>query len=149
NVWDRARIDEGLAVVQRAISLRRAGPYQLQAAIAALHAEAATPAETDWRQIAALYQELMRITPSAVIALNHAVAVAMGEGLEKGLQQIDGLGRSGDLDQYHLFHAARADILRRLGRRGEAAMAYREALRLATNKVEQVYLRDRSAHLEV
>jgi RNA polymerase sigma-70 factor, ECF subfamily len=148
-LWDRARINDGLALVRRALSLRRAGPYQLQAAIVALHAEAETPAETDWRQIAALYQELMRIAPTAVVALNHAVAVAMGEGLEKGLEQIDHLGTSGDLDDYHLFHAARADILRRLGRRSEAATAYREALRLATNKVEQVYLRDRLAQLEI
>ena len=162
-LWDRARIEEGLALVERALSQhpskptpglpgapahRRAGPYQLQAAIAAVHAEAKTPVETDWRQIAALYAELLRIAPSAVIALNYAVAVAMGEGLEKGLDQIDELGTSGDLDRYHLFHAARADILRRLGRRGEAARAYREALKLATNKVEQVYLRERLSNLE-
>jgi RNA polymerase sigma-70 factor (ECF subfamily) len=148
SLWDRTRIDEGMAVIERAISMRRAGPYQLQAAIAALHAEARTPTDTDWRQIAALYEELLRIAPSAVIALNYAVAVAMGEGLEKGLDQIDHLGTSGDLDNYHLFHAARADILRRLGRRGEAASAYREALKLATNKVEQVYLRERLSNLE-
>jgi RNA polymerase sigma-70 factor, ECF subfamily len=147
-LWDRPRIEEGLVLVERALSMRRAGFYQLQAAIAALHAEAKTPAETDWRQIAALYEQLLRMAPSAVIALNYAVAVAMGEGLEKGLNQIDYLGTSGDLDNYHLFHAARADILRRLGRRGEAATAYREALKLASNKVEQVYLRERLNSLE-
>jgi RNA polymerase sigma-70 factor, ECF subfamily len=147
-LWDRERIQEGLGLVEQALRKRRAGPYQLQAAIAALHAEARTPAETDWRQIAALYQELLRIMPSPVVALNHAAAVAMGEGLEQGLEQIDHLGASGDLDHYHLFHAARADILRRLGRRNEAATAYREALRLATNKVEQDYLRGRLSQLE-
>jgi RNA polymerase sigma-70 factor, ECF subfamily len=147
-LWDQDRIREGLALVDQALSMRRAGPYQLQAAIAAVHAEAHSPVETDWKQIAALYWELLRIAPSPVVALNHAAAVAMGESLERGLEQIEDLGASGDLDHYHLFHAARADILRRLGRRGEAATAYREALRLATNKVEQGYLRERLAQLE-
>ena len=148
SLWDRERIHDGVTLVEQALRARRAGPYQLQAAIAALHAEARTPAETDWRQIAALYQELLRITPSPVVALNHAAAVAMGEGLEQGLKLIDALGESGELDDYHLYHAARADILRRLGRREEAVTAYREALRLATNKVEQDYLRGRLAQME-
>ncbi len=147
-LWDRERIKDGLTLVRRALSMRGIGPYQLQAAIAALHAEAGTAEETDWRQIAALYQELLRILPSPVVALNHAVAVAMSQGLEAGLDQIEQVGASGGLKQYHLFHAARADILRRLGRKEEAAAAYREALRLATNKVEQEYLQRRLQQLE-
>jgi RNA polymerase sigma-70 factor (ECF subfamily) len=123
--------------------MRQIGPYQLQAAISAIHAEAATPAQTDWREIAALYRELMRLSPSPVVALNHAVAVAMSEGLGRGLEQIDEIGASGRLEDYHLFHAARADILRRLGRNTESAEAYSAALKLATNKVEQDYLRRR------
>jgi RNA polymerase sigma-70 factor (ECF subfamily) len=115
----------------------------LQAAISAIHAEAATPQETDWHEIAAIYQQLLRLTPSPVVELNHAVAVAMSEGLELGLAQIDQLGACGRLEDYHLFHAARADILRRLGRRTESAEAYASALKLVTNKVEQEYLRDR------
>jgi RNA polymerase sigma-70 factor (ECF subfamily) len=141
--WDQDRIREGLTLVDKALSMRDVGPYQLQAAIAALHAQAESPADTDWRQIAALYQELLRISPSPVVALNHAVAVAMSRNLDEGLAQIDHVGATGALENYHLFHAARADILRRLGRREEAAKAYREALRLATNKVEQEYLQRR------
>jgi RNA polymerase sigma-70 factor (ECF subfamily) len=123
--------------------MQRVGTYQLQAAISAVHAEAATPAQTDWPQIAALYRELMRLLPSPVVALNHAVAVAMSDGLERGLEQINEVGASGRLESYYLFHAARADILRRLGRNTESAEAYEAALKLATNKVEQDYLRER------
>jgi RNA polymerase sigma-70 factor (ECF subfamily) len=115
----------------------------VQAAISAIHAEATTPAQTDWHEITGLYRELMRFLPSPVVALNHAVAVAMSEGLERGLKQIDEVGASGRLEDYHLFHAARADILRRLGRKSESAEAYSAALKLATNKVEQEYLRER------
>jgi RNA polymerase sigma-70 factor, ECF subfamily len=143
SLWDQERIHEGVALLEKALQMRQAGPYQLQAAIAAVHAEAASPAQTDWRQIAALYRELMRLSPSPVVALNHAVAVAMGEGLEQGLRQIDEIGASGILEDYHLFHAARADILRRLGRNDESAQAYAAALKLAGNKVEQEYLRER------
>jgi RNA polymerase sigma-70 factor, ECF subfamily len=146
--WDQARIKEGLELVQRALRMRRAGSYQLQAAIAAVHAEAASADQTDWPQIAALYQELLRISPSPVVALNHAVAVAMSQGLERGLKQIEQVGEAGGLDQYHLYHAARADILRRLERKSEAKRAYEQALRLATNKVEQQYLRGRLRELE-
>ena len=128
--------------------MRDVGPYQLQAAVAALHAEAKSPAETDWAQIAALYQELLLVSPSPVVALNHAVAVAMSAGLEQGLAEIDQIGAAGGLEQYHLYHAARADILRRLGRNAEAAQAYQEALCLATNKVEQSYLRERLRQLQ-
>jgi RNA polymerase sigma-70 factor (ECF subfamily) len=142
-LWHHEQIREGVALLHRALRMHEAGPYQLQAAISAIHAEAATPAETDWHEIAALYIELMQQMPSPIIALNHAVAVALSEGLEHGLAEIDQVGTSGHLENYHLFHAARADILRRLGRNTESAEAYAAALQLATNKVEQEYLRDR------
>jgi len=143
--WDRAEIDEGTRLVEAALRRHRVGPNQLQAAIAAVHANAASSAQTDWKEIAALYAELAAISPSAVVALNHAVAYALAEGLDVGLARIDALGASdlanrGKLLDYHLYHAARADILRRLGRNIEAAAAYREALRLAANEVERAYL---------
>ncbi|HEX3095480.1 MAG TPA: RNA polymerase sigma factor [Candidatus Angelobacter sp.] len=143
SLWDYERIREGVTLLKQALHMRQAGPYQLQAAISAIHAEAATPQETDWHEVAAIYRQLLRLTPSPVVGLNHAVAVAMSEGLELGLAQIDQLGACGRLEDYHLFHAARADILRRLGRRTESAEAYTAALRLATNQVEKDYLRDR------
>jgi RNA polymerase sigma-70 factor (ECF subfamily) len=139
-LWHRDQISEGIALVEKALNQRRHGPYQLQAAIAAVHAEAPTAAATDWQEIAGLYLELLRFMPTPVVMLNHAVAVAMGEGLEKGLDLIEKAGASGELSEYHLFHAARADILRRLRRHDEAAEAYRQALKLTTNKVEQSYL---------
>ncbi len=147
SLWDRERIQEGLGLVKRALALGRVGPYQLQAAIAAVHAEAQIAEQTDWRQIRELYRELARVHPSAVVSLNHAVAVALSEGLERGLQLIDQLGSSGELDSYHLYHAARADILRRLGRSQEATEAYRLALTLTANAVERRYLRRRLAEL--
>jgi RNA polymerase sigma-70 factor (ECF subfamily) len=147
SLWDSERIREGLEKVETALRLGRIGPYQLQAAIAALHAQAHTPQQTDWRQIASLYRELERFNPSPVVALNRAVAVAMGEGLETGLQQIDQLGASGELDGYYLFHAARADLLRRMERPHDAAAAYRRALALTVNAVERRYLRRRLAEL--
>ena len=140
SLWNRSQISEGVQLVEDALHLHAAGPYQLQAAIAALHSEAATPAETDWRQIASLYGELSRRMPTPVVALNHAVAIAMSEGLPRGLELIDGLGASGELDDYYLFHAARADILRRLGDRRNASDAYQRAIALATNQVERNYL---------
>lgn len=139
-LWNRAQIQEGARLIEKALLLRPVGPYQLQAAIVALHAEANRPQDTDWRQIVSLYSELVRLSPSPVIALNHAVALAMSEGLERGLAIIDGLDASGELDGYYLFHAARADILRRMGRNPEAAHAYRRALALVTNPVERRYL---------
>ncbi|MGH7838416.1 MAG: RNA polymerase sigma factor, partial [Candidatus Binataceae bacterium] len=142
-LWNRDHIQESLHLVEKALRLRLVGPYQLQAAIAALHGAAKTPEETDWKQIAALYGELARFEPTCVIALNRAVAVAMSEGFEKGLALIDELGSSGELDGYYLFHAARADILRRLDRRDAAASAYRRALDLAINQVERNYLERR------
>src|SRR5271169_4358749 len=147
SLWDRAQIDEGLGLVELALRKRQVGPYQLQAAIAALHAEAASSAETDWPQIAALYGELARIHPSPVVQLNGAVAIGMSEGPESGLALIDELGTSGELDRYHLFHAARADMLRRLGSFEAAAEAYRRALALMANDVERAYLERRLAAL--
>ena len=149
SLWVAAQIKDGIRLVERALGLHRTGPYQLQAAIAAVHAEARTAAQTDWAQIAALYVELERINPSPVIALNHAAAVAMGESLEKGLALMDELGASGELDRYHLYHAARADILRRLQRRHQALEAYDRAIKLATNKIEADYLRRRAAALQL
>jgi RNA polymerase sigma-70 factor (ECF subfamily) len=145
SLWDQQEIAEGLRLIQQALRLRRTssrvGAYQLQAAIAALHAEARTAAETDWRQIVGVYVELRRINPSPVVALNHAAAVAMSEGFAKGLSLIQAAGASGKLDHYYLFHAARADLLRRLGRTQEARTAYARALQLTTNLVEQKYVR--------
>jgi RNA polymerase sigma-70 factor (ECF subfamily) len=147
SLWNRAQIEEGIALVHRALMRRSPGPYQLQAAIAAVHCEAARPSETDWPQIASLYRELARITPTPVVVLNHAVAVAMSGGadggLEKGLSMIDHLGSDGDLDEYYLFHAARADLLRRLNRYDEARDAYDRALAYVSNGVERNYLQRR------
>jgi RNA polymerase sigma-70 factor (ECF subfamily) len=143
SLWDKERIHEGVDLLNKALRMRRVGIYQLQAAISAVHAEAASPAETDWREISGIYEALMRLAPSPIVALNHAVAIAMSEGLETGLAQIEQVGASGQLEQYHLFHAARADILRRLGRRTESAAAYAAALRLVTNQVEKNYLQER------
>lgn len=143
SLWDSERIREGLEKVETALRMGRLGPYQLQAAIVAVHAEARTPQQTDWRQIAALYRELERLVPSPIVALNRCVAVAMSEGFELGLQQIDELGAGGELDGYYLFHAARADLLRRMEQRPEAAVAYRRALALTANAVERRYLRRR------
>ena len=148
SLWDRDAISEGMILVEKALSLGPAGPYQLQAAIAALHAHANTSEETDWRQIAALYEKLLQLNPSPVIALNHAVAVAMSAGIEDGLKRIDDLGHTGALDQYYLFHAARADLLRRLNRYAEAAAAYERAACLATNGIELDFLKRRLSRME-
>jgi RNA polymerase sigma-70 factor (ECF subfamily) len=139
--WDQSEIREGLALVELALKRGPLGPYQLQAAIAALHAEAKTAKQTDWPQIARLYEKLLEYNSSAVIALNHAVAVAMSGDLAQALARIDRL----DLDHYYLFHSARADILRRMNRPQEAIAAYRKALALATNHVEQEFLATRIA----
>ena len=143
SLWDRSSIAEGLSLVEKALRLGPAGPYQLQAAIAALHAQASTPEQTDWRQIAALYEKLGELHPSPVISLNHAVAIAMSDGIENGLNRIDELGRAETLSRYYLFHAARADLLRRLHRHDEAADAYRRALELADNRIEAAFLERR------
>jgi len=147
SLWDREQIAEGLALVETALRMGRVGPYQLQAAIAALHAEAESSEQTDWPQIAGLYRELARINPSPIVLLNGAVAVAMSEGPRRGLELLDALGASGELDRYHLFHAARADLLRRLGSFEAAADAYRRALALMANGVERAYLERRLAAL--
>jgi RNA polymerase sigma-70 factor, ECF subfamily len=147
-LWDRRQISEGLILVEKALKTGPAGPYQMQAAIAALHAEAATPADTDWPQIAALYDRLLTLNPSPVIALNHAVAVAMSGAIVDGLKRIDELGLSGELAGYYLLHAARADLLRRLNRKTEAAAAYRSALGLVSNGVERNFLVRRLSEME-
>ena len=141
--WDATEIEEGLRLVETALRLGRVDNYQLQAAIAAVHAEAKTADNTDWAQIVALYEELMRINSSAIVALNHAAAVAMSEGFEKGLSLIEQAGVSEKLDHYYLYHAARADLLRRLNRLPEAATAYTRAISLTANRVEQQYVRKR------
>jgi RNA polymerase sigma-70 factor (ECF subfamily) len=145
--WDHDMIDEGLSMLDRAIGLRRPGPYQLQAAIAALHARAPRPEDTDWPQIAALYGRLAEVTPSPVVELNRAVAIAMADGPKRGLKLIEPLAR--DLDDYYLFHSARADLLRRLDRDVEAADAYRRALELATNPSEREFLERRMIEVDV
>ena len=142
-LWDRRAIEEGLQLVDAALRLGHPGPYQVQAAIAAVHSQAATAQETDWKQIAALYARLEGINNSPVVALNHAVAVAMSEGIEQGLAIMDNLGSDPQLGRYYLYHAARADLLRRLGRPSEALRAYQQALALTSNAVEQRYLRRR------
>lgn len=146
-VWDRAEISEGLALVERALRPGRPGPYALQAAIAAVHADAPTPADTDWPQIVGLYRELYRRLPTPVVSLNQAVAVAMAYGAEQGLQLVDSLASRGTLDGYYLLHSTRADLLRRLGRTEQARAAYESALGLATNPVERAFLSRRLEEL--
>ncbi|HLH38890.1 MAG TPA: RNA polymerase sigma factor [Bryobacteraceae bacterium] len=141
SLWDRAAIEEGLALVDRALRLGSAGPYGLQAAIAAVHASAASAKDTDWPQIAALYERLFEVHGSPVVALNRWVAVAMSGQVAEALERIDSLGEA--LGSYHLFHAARADLLRRAARREEAAAAYRLAIGMATNQVEREFLEKR------
>jgi RNA polymerase sigma-70 factor (ECF subfamily) len=141
--WDAAKIAEGVALLEAALRCQRPGPYQLQAAIAACHAEARQAADTDWAQIALLYAELRRFVPSPVVELNRAVAVAMAEGPETGLALVDQLAAAGGLAGYYLLPATRADLLRRLDRRTAAAASYREALTLAPTEPERRYLAKR------
>ena len=138
--WDQAAISEGCAVVERALSMRRPGAYQVQAAIAALHAQAATPEQTDWPQIAALYSVLTTISPSPVVELNRAAAVAMAYGAEYGLALIDRPTVAGALDQYRWLHTTRGELLRRLARWDEAKAAYTRALALSGNTAEQAFV---------
>jgi RNA polymerase sigma-70 factor (ECF subfamily) len=141
--WDRALIAEGQAIVRQCLRRSEPGPYQIQAAIQAVHSDAASAASTDWRQIVALYDQLMALAPSPVVALNRAVAVAEVDGAGAALALVDRL----ELDSSHLFHAIRADLLRRLGRKGEAARAYEAALAKVENAVERVFLERRLAEL--
>ena len=145
--WNRTQIREGVTLLESALQAHQPGPYQIQAAVAALHAQADTSEATDWEQISALYGQLVRITPTPVVALNHAVAVAMARGPAAGLALIDQLGDTGALRTYQPFHAARADLLRRLGRGADASSAYEMALALTTNVVEAAYLRQQLADL--
>jgi RNA polymerase sigma-70 factor, ECF subfamily len=147
SLWNRDQIAEGKGLVERAFSLRRLDPYTLQAAIAAVHAEAANAAATDWAQIARLYDVLVRIEPSPVVELNHAVAVAMRDGPDAGLSLIDGILARGDLADYHLAHAARADLCRRLGRTADARASYEMALSLTRQEPERRFLERRLAQL--
>ena len=144
SLWDPDRIAEGMRVLERARALRRLGAYQLQAAIAAVHSGAPAAADTDWPRIAALYAELGALAPSPVVELNRAVAVAMADGPERGLEIADGIE---GLDGYRLFHATRADLLRRAGRPRDAEPAYRRAIELAENPVERRFLERRLAEL--
>jgi RNA polymerase sigma-70 factor (ECF subfamily) len=147
-LWNREQMAEGIALVEKALESRRFASYTLQAAIAAVHAEAKTAVETDWRQIAALYGRLAHIQPSPVVELNRAVAIAMCDGPEYGLKLIEGLLAGGDLANYHLAHSARADLCRRLGRTSEARSAYETAIALAQQEPERRFLRKRLQELE-
>lgn len=146
-LWNREQIDEGAALVLRALNLRQLGPYTAQAAIAAVHAEAPSAEATDWAEIAGLYDVLLRVNPSPVVELNRAVAIAMRDGAEHGLSLIDAILQRGDLVDYHLSHAARADLLRRLDRHREATAAYTQALALATSEPERRFLERRLAEI--
>jgi len=146
-LWDRAEIEEGARLVERAMRTGRVGPYAVQAAIAALHAEAPSAEATDWVQITGLYDVLMRIEPTPIVELNRAVAVAMRDGAQAGLALMDGILARGELDAYHLAHAARADLLARLGRREEAIAAYDRALALAALEPERRFLARRIGEL--
>jgi RNA polymerase sigma-70 factor (ECF subfamily) len=146
--WDQTRIAEGHALIEQALVMNRPGPYQIQAAIASLHDDAARPADTDWAQIASLYETLLRTSPSPVVELNLAAAVAMRDGPGVGLAMMDGIAASGVLDGYSYFHAARADLLRRLERWSEAADAYQRALELTTNGPERSFLAGRRGEVE-
>ena len=146
--WDRGLIAEGIALVERALTSRRFGPYTIQAAIAAVHAEAPSAAATDWTQIVALYDLLLRVEPSPVIELNRAVAMAMRDGPNAGLAVVDAILARGELADYHLIHATRADLCRRLGNTTEARASYKRALALTKQEPERRFLEQRLAELE-
>jgi RNA polymerase sigma-70 factor (ECF subfamily) len=147
SLWNREQIAEGVALVERALSSRRFGPYTLQAAIAAVHTEASNVAATDWAQIVGLYDVLARVEPSPVVELNRAVAVAMRDGPEAGLALIDAILARGDLNDYHLAHSARADLCRRLGRTAEGRVSYQRALSLTRQEPERRFLEGRLREL--
>ncbi|HEV8427339.1 MAG TPA: RNA polymerase sigma factor [Pyrinomonadaceae bacterium] len=148
SLWNREQIAEGVALLEKALKSQRFGPYTLQAAIAAVHAEAESVAATDWRQIVALYDRLLRIQPSPVVQLNRAVAIAMRDGPEAGLAQIDAVLEHGELANYYLAHSARADMYRRLGRTAEARSSYEKALALTQQEPERQFLQDRIRQLK-
>jgi RNA polymerase sigma-70 factor, ECF subfamily len=147
-LWNREQIAEGVGLVEKALSSRRFGPYTLQAAIAAVHAGAESTAATDWRQIVALYNRLVRIQPSPVAYLNRAVAIAMCDGPEAGLKQIDAVLEHGELANYYLAHSARAELYRRLGRTAEARASYERALALTQQEPERQFLQERIRRLK-
>jgi RNA polymerase sigma-70 factor (ECF subfamily) len=148
SLWNREQIAEGVALVEKALKSRRFGPYTLQAGIAAVHAEAESAAATDWRQIVALYNQLVRILPTPVVHLNRAVAIAMRDGPEAGLAHIDAVLEHGELANYYLAHSARADMYRRLGRTAEARSAYEKALALTQQEPERQFLQARIRQLK-
>ncbi len=148
SLWNRAQIAEGVALVEKALSSRRFGAYTLQAAIAAVHAEAESVAATDWRQIVALYNQLVRIQPSPVVHLNRAVAIAERDGPQTGLTHIDALLEQGELANYYLAHSARAELYRRLGRSAEARSSYEKALALTHQEPERQFLQERIRQLK-
>jgi RNA polymerase sigma-70 factor, ECF subfamily len=148
SLWNKDQIAEGISFTERALASRRFGAYTLQAAIAAVHAEASSSASTDWRQVALLYDRLIRIHPSPVVELNRAVAIAMCEGPEQGLRLIDALLDRGELASYHLAHSARADMCRRLGMRAEARDSYEKALELVRSEPERRFLAGRLKELQ-
>jgi RNA polymerase sigma-70 factor, ECF subfamily len=148
SLWNRERIAEGVALLEKALKSRRFGAYTLQAAIAAIHAEAESSAATDWRQIVALYDRLLRIHPSPVVQLNRAVAIAMRDGPEAGLTHIDAVLEHGELANYYLAHSARADMYRRLGRTAEARSSYEKALALTQQEPERQFLQERIRQLK-
>ena len=143
SLWNREQIAEGVALLEKALNSRRFGAYTLQAAIAAVHAQAESVAATDWRQIVALYNQLVRIQPSPVTYLNRSVAIAMRDGPEAGLTHIDAVLAHGELANYSLAHAARADMCRRLGRTAEARSSYERALALTQQEPERQFLQER------
>jgi RNA polymerase sigma-70 factor (ECF subfamily) len=145
--WNREQIAEGAGLVERALSLRRLGPYTLQAAIAAVHAEAPTAEQTDWRQIVGLYDILVRADPSAVVALNRAVAIAMRDGPQAGLAIVDAILARGELTEYQHAHSARADLCRQLGRVEDARASYKRALGLTKQEPERRFLERRLVEL--
>ena len=148
SLWNREQITEGVALLEKALNSRRFGPYTLQAAIAAVHAEAESVAATDWRQIVAIYDQLVRIQPSPVVHLNRAVAIAMRDGPEAGLAHIDAVLEHGELANYYLAHSARADMYRRLGRTAEARSSYEKALALTQQEPERQFLQERIRQLK-
>jgi RNA polymerase sigma-70 factor (ECF subfamily) len=148
SLWNREQITEGVALVEKALKSRAFGPYTLQAAIVAVHAEAESTATTDWRQVVALYDRLLQIQPSPVVQLNRAVAIAMCDGPEAGLMLIDAMLEHGELTNYYLAHSARADMCRRLGRTAEARTSYEKALALTRQEPERQFLRERIRELK-